>query len=184
MDRGQEPTIELATRVPFHDRRPNGVDEGEAVAAHVESGGPVEQDGLDAIALGHARLHVEDDRDRGPLGGVVVQAEPDQQLPGDLGAFDLEAHRVPGDPRQAVVMQERGVPEDPTIKGPGLPRRDRGAPEIGPDRMGQQEVRERAMDPPPGRHRDVILRDVDAGDPGRDGRIGAHGAIVTSGAPG
>ena len=66
-------TVERATWVLAHDRFTNVVHELELRTSNIQARRAVEQDGLDAIVEGHARLHVEDDRDRDALGlGAIL----------------------------------------------------------------------------------------------------------------
>ena len=121
----------------------------ELRAPNIESGRPVEQDGLDAVIERHARLHVEDDRDRDALGLVCGHAHPFEEPLRELGPLDLEAHRVAAEAAQAVVVEQRRRPEDPPIEAPPLPGPDRGPPAVRPDRMREQVSRQASGWPRP-----------------------------------
>ena len=179
-NRRDESAIEGAAREGAHDLGSYRLDQLVALAAHVQRGRPVEEDGLRPVLDRHARSHVEDDRDRHAVGVGRRQPVPFEEAPSDLRALDLEAHRVPGDPGQGGVVQQGCRPENPTVEGETLPCPDRRAPAISADRMPQQVLRQHPVRPRPERCGDVVLRDLDASDPARKQRRNGQGEPVVT----
>ena len=81
-------------RILLHDGRPDRVDAATAVAPDVEARGAIEEHRFDAVGEGHPGVALWEFGDRRPIGGFRVHTGPFRNLFGDLGALDLEAHRV------------------------------------------------------------------------------------------